>query len=255
MSQRQSNFVWYELLTNAAPAAKRFYAAVVGWEMEDVPVLDMTYTLLKAGDVQVGGILEMPQAAMADGVKPGWLGYVGVDDVDAMTEQVRQNRGSVHRPPTDIPNVGRFAVVTDRQGTPFYLFKPGRPGTPAPSTQPGQIGWRELHTTDWQDAFSFYGGLFGWTRDASHDMGPMGTYQLFAVNGEQTGGMFNSPAVNAGPYWQFYFRVQSVTASAKRIAEAGGRVLNGPMQVPGGQWMVQGSDPEGTLFALLSSHA
>ena len=80
----------------------------------------------------------------------------------------------------------------------------------------------------------------------------MGIYQLFAVNGEQSGGMFNSPAPGAGPCWQFYFRTDSVTASAKRITDAGGQVLNGPMQVPGGQWTVQAGDPQGAFFALLA---
>ena len=252
MSQSQSSFVWYELLTSDAAAAKSFYTAVVGWGIEDVPVLDMTYTLLKAGDVQVGGLIEMTKAAGAGGVKQGWIGYIGVDDVDAMTQSVRQNGGSVRRPPSDIPNTGRFSVVADPQGAPFYLFKPNRPGTPPPSTQPGQIGWRELHTTDWSAAFSFYSGLFGWTKDAALDMGPIGIYQLFVVTGEQSGGMFNSPAAGAGPYWQFYFLTDSVTAGAKRITDAGGRVLNGPMQVPGGQWTVQASDPQGAFFALLS---
>ena len=215
-------------------------------------MLDMTYTLLKAGDVQVGGLIEMTKAAGAGGVKQGWIGNIGVDDVDALTQSVRQNGGSVLRPPSDIPNIGRFSVVADPLGAPFCLFKSNRSGTPPPSTQPGQIGWRELNTTDWSAAFSFYSGLSKWTKDTAHDLGPTGIYQLFAVNIEQSGGMFNSPAAGAGLYWQFYFLTDSVTASAKRITDIGERVLNGPMHVPGGQWTVQASDRQGAFFALLS---
>src|SRR6185295_15761500 len=84
----------------------------------------MAYTLLTTGGIPVAGLMTLPAEACAAGAKPGWTGYVGVDDVDAYAGRVSKAGGAIHVPPTDIPNVGRFAMVADPQGTVFCLFQP-----------------------------------------------------------------------------------------------------------------------------------
>ena len=75
----------------------------------------------------------------------------------------------------------------DPHGAVFILFK----GTseeappPAPAGTPGHVGWHELHAGDLDSAFAFYSGLFGWTKAEAMDMGPMGVYQIFAIDGVQ----------------------------------------------------------------------
>jgi predicted enzyme related to lactoylglutathione lyase len=109
-----------------------------------------------------------------------------------------------------------------------------------------------LHTTDWPAAFGFYAALFGWTKGEPFDMGPMGVYQLFATGDCPVGGMMNMTAEpKAPPHWLYYFNVEAIDAAVARVAAAGGQVLNGPMQVPGGSWIVQGLDPQGAPFALV----
>ena len=156
------------------------------------------------------------------------------------------------RPAWDVSGVGRMAAVTDPQGAGYMLMTPfsteQRPEA-APNA-PGHIGWHELHTSDWQKAWDFYSGLYGWSKDHAMDMGQMGTYQIFAEGGQQRGAMFNSPNV-PHPIWLFYFNVASVDAAVEKITSGGGKVMNGPMQVPGGGWIVQASDPQGVMFAIV----
>lgn len=249
MPVSEGGFVWYELVTNDAIAAQDFYTKVVGWNAADSGMPGVRYTVLKVGERPVAGMMDIPP--QAQGWPVSWMGYVLTGNVDGMVERVKQAGGAVHRPPADIPGVGRFAVVADPQGAGFMLFRGD--GTPAPDlapATPGAIGWHELHTGDWQAAFAFYQGLFGWETSQAVDMGAMGTYQTFTVGGARAGGMFNDPQAPA-PFWLYYFNVENIDAAAARVADAGGKLLQGPHQVPGGSWIVQATDPQGAMFALV----
>jgi uncharacterized protein len=253
MAGTQSSFVWYELMTSDVAAAKAFYVKVVGWSTQDVPMPGMTYTLLRVGEIPIGGLMALPKEASAAGMKPGWVGYVEVDDADIAAAKVKRLGGKILAAPMDIPNVGRFATVTDPQGAAVNLFKPAQSGQRVVSNEPGHIGWHELHTTDWAKAFDFYADMFGWLKGEGVDMGPMGTYQLFTIGGVAAGGMFNSPAAQAARFWLYYFNVGDIDAAAKRVNDTGGKIMQGPHQVPGGGWIVQATDPQGAAFALLGS--
>jgi hypothetical protein len=247
-------FVWYELMTPDTAAAKAFYGKVVGWTAQDVPMPGMTYTLLKTGETQVGGLMGLPEELRAMGVPPNWSGYVAVDDVDAAAEKVKTLGGTVRREPGDIPGVGRFAVVADPQGAVFALFKWLNPGSPAPMEPrlPGRVGWHELTSSDWEKGFDFYSALFGWKKDEPYDMGAMGTYQIFSdADGGAIGGMMNRPPNVQASYWKYYFNVGDIDAAAERVTSSGGEILHGPAQVPGGAWIIQGLDPQKAMFALL----
>lgn len=249
-----NNFVWYELMTTDAKAAESFYAEVVGWKTCDSGVPGVDYTLLLAGDVPVAGLMSLPKEACDAGARPGWVGYVGVDDVDAYVARIGKAGGATHVPPTDIPQVGRFAMVADPQGAVFCLFRPNAEmPQPANPTQPGNIGWHELMAGDGGKAFDFYAGLFGWTKAEAVDLGPMGRYQLFAAGGQPIGGMMTKPPEVPIPSWSYYFQVDSIAAALERLKAAGASVTNGPMEVPGGSWIVQASDPQGAAFSLVGT--
>jgi predicted enzyme related to lactoylglutathione lyase len=183
------------------------------------------------------------------GQPPSWRGYIGVDDVDAMAKRVKGAGGAVPYGPDDIPQVGRFAVCTDPQGAMFMIFKgAGEPPADLSPETPGAVGWHELYTSDWQAAWSFYSGLFGWEKAIAIDMGGAGTYQTFNINGRHAGGMMNVPGET--PAWVFYITVDDIKAATKRISDSGATILNGPMEVPGGSWIVQARDPQGAAFAF-----
>lgn len=242
---RQGSFFWYELMSPDPKASEAFYTEVVGWTAQ--PFEGGGYTVLSAGDQGVGGIMAVP-----DGVPPHWIGYIYVPDVDAAVAAVQRAGGKSHRPTWEVPTVGRMAAVADPMGASYMLMTPfsteQRPDA-APNT-PGHIGWHELHTSDWEKAWDYYRGLYGWSKDHAMDMGAMGTYQIFAEDGQQRGAMFNSPNV-PHPIWLFYFNVDSITAAKERLEKAGGKVMNGPMEVPGGGWIIQAQDPQGVMFALV----
>ena len=253
MPASAKTFIWYELMTPDIDAATAFYQTVVGWNSQEGGGPDFRYSIMSAGEKMVAGIMGLSAEMREAGARPGWLGYVGVDDVDAAAESLRQAGGAVHRPPTDIPEIGRFSVVADPQGAVFMLFKPlGWDNEPAPPDAPGQVGWRELYASDWASAFEFYAGQFGWTKADAVDMGAMGTYQLFAAGGVAIGGMMDKPGGMPRPAWLFYFNVAGLDAAVARVSERGGQVLNGPMQVPGGSWIAQCMDPQGAMFALVA---
>jgi predicted enzyme related to lactoylglutathione lyase len=247
-----NDFCWFELVTSDAQAAGDFYTRVIGWgtEMSSGPA--GPYTIFKTPNrtggegIHVGGMLEM------QGVPPGWLGYVAVDDVDAFTQKVEAAGGQVCKAPQDIPNVGRFAVVADPQGAMFVLFRGSldeAPPRPAPMS-PGSLGWAELHAADWEKAFPFYAELFGWKKHDTVPMGEMGVYQTFGLD-QAFGGMLSNHQPAPGPYWLYYFGVEGVDSAIERVKANGGTILMGPAEVPGGAFVVNAQDPQGALFAFL----
>lgn len=253
MSAKPSSFVWYELMTSDAPAAEAFYRSVCGWTAADAGMPGMAYTLLSAGPTMIGGLMALPEEAAKMGARPAWLGYIGVDDVDAWAAKVTAAGGSIHKAPEDILGVGRFAAAADPHGAAFILFKGnGEAPTPVPPGTPGHVGWHELHAGDGAAAFAFYAGLFGWTLSSEMDMGPMGSYRLFAAGGADVGGIMTKMPEMPVPSWVYYINVEAIDAAMARVTAGGGTVINGPMEVPGGQWILQGLDPQGAMFALVA---
>jgi uncharacterized protein len=244
-------FVWYELITTDAEAAKAFYTKVLGWGARDVSVPGRPYTLFIAGEAAVSGLMDLPEDARKLGGTPSWIGYVGVDDVDATVDRIKRLGGVVQVPPTDIPNISRFSIFADPQTAKLALFKWLNPirEQPAEPGAPGRVGWHELLAADWEKALVFYSELFGWQK-ANADIGEMGTYQLFAAGGETIGGMLTKPGIMPSPFWLYYFNVADIDAAAQRVKSGGGEILDEPLELPGGSWVVQCTDPQGAIFAL-----
>jgi predicted enzyme related to lactoylglutathione lyase len=254
MADSHGRFVWYELATTDMEAAKAFYAEVVGWGTQDVP--GMAYTLFTAGGASVSGLLGLPEDAKKLGLRPSWLGYLGVNDVDATADRIKQLGGALHVPPKDVPNISRFSVAVDPQGATIALFKwlNGGQKQPPELDARGRVGWHELLAADWETAFAFYRELFGWQR-AQADTGAVGTYQMFSAGGETIGGMFTKPPTVPVPFWLYYFNIGDIDLAMKRVKAGSGQILNGPIEVPGNRWIVQCTDPQGAIFALVGNRS
>src|SRR6516162_2312190 len=255
MNKDHGKFVWYDVMTSDTKAAESFYRSVIGWDANDSGMTDRSYTLLSVGPVMVGGLMPIPEDARAAGVRPCWMGYIGVEDVDAYAARVKAAGGSVRRAPEDIPGVGRFAVVADPHGAGFMLFQAASDQEPMPVEPgtPGHIGWHELHAGDLESAFAFYADLFDWTKAEAVNMGPMGIYQTFATGGAPCGGMMTKKPETPAPFWLYYFNVEAVDAAMKRVTDGGGQIIHGPMQVPGGSWIANCLDPQGATFAMVGT--
>jgi predicted enzyme related to lactoylglutathione lyase len=248
-------FVWYDLMSSDPAGAQDFYTKLIGWGTKPWEGGDQPYTLWTNRETPVGGVVELPEEARAAGAPPHWLAYVAVEDIRATAARAEKLGGSVLHGPTDIPDVGSWAVLTDPQGALFAVYQSAQeqPGEAA-EPEVGCFSWHELATTDYKGAFSFYSELFGWKPGEAMDMGEAGIYQLYGGGGAPLGGMFNKPNEMPGPpMWLYYVKVADVNEAVSKVAELGGRVVNGPMEVPGGDLIAQCFDPQGALFALHSS--
>jgi uncharacterized protein len=251
MVEYHGHFAWYELLTTDPAAAKAFYAKVVGWGTQDAPTPGLTYTWFTAGNAVTCGLTNLPEDARKMGVTPMWIGYVGVNNVDAAAGRIKRLGGDVRVAPTDIPDISRFSVVADPQMAVLALVKWLRPDQQEPAAlgKLGHVGWHELLTADWEKAFAFYRELFDWQK-ADAEIGPTGTYQVFSAGGQKIGGMFTKPPTVPVSFWQYYFNVGDIDAAAGRVKAGGGRILDGPLEVGGGSWVARCTDPQGAMFGL-----
>jgi predicted enzyme related to lactoylglutathione lyase len=250
-------FIWHELTTTDPRAAEPFYRDVIGWSAQPFGDGAMDYTVFSSNDVPVGGMMKLPAEAAAMGAPPSWTGYLEVDDVDATVSRAKELGATVLMGPHAVADVGRFAILRDPQSAVFAVITSAN--EPSDETDPKalEFSWHELLTTDWKAAEQFYSELFGWTKQSEFDMGPMGTYYMFGRDRFTYGGMMNKPAeMPAPPHWLHYVQVpDSADAAAERATKAGGQVINGPMEVPGGDRIAAIIDPQGATFAVHSKAA
>jgi len=256
MRHLHGRFVWYELATTDVRSAKRFYTDVIGWGTQDASGEGPAYTLFTAAGVSVSGVMALPEAARRSGLRPSWVGYVGVEDVDAAAEQIVRLGGVLYVPPADVADISRFFLAADPQMATIAVLKwvNGGQAPPADLDAPGHVGWHELFAADWEKAFAFYGDVFGWQK-ARTDAGAAATYHLFSAGGQTIGGMFTKPASEPVPFWLYYFNVGDIDVATHRVKAGGGRIVNGPIEVLDNRWIVQCTDPQGAIFALVGQRS
>ena len=117
---KHGHFCWNELATKDTAAATKFFTELLGWTAKVEQMGPTKYTMFKAGDTDAGGMLQMTEE-WGD-APPHWMAYIAVDDVDASVKKVEELGGKVCVPPTDIPPVGRFCVITDPTGANVSLI-------------------------------------------------------------------------------------------------------------------------------------
>lgn len=261
MAKLQGAWIWYELMTGDPAGAKRFYEAVVGWSVTPGTEPPMFYGFISNADgAMTGGLMPLTPEMTANGARPAWLGYIGVEDVDAMISAITAKGGRVYMPATDIAGAGRIALVTDCCGAPFYVMTPQMADGNGPSTAfspklVGRCGWNELCAGNQQAALAFYTELFGWSLPEPMDMGPMGPYQFITHEEVTIGAIMRNPPQSPVPHWNHYFRVADIDVAKAAVVAHGGQVVNGPHPVPTGDWILQGIDPEGAFFCLVGQKA
>ena len=254
------SFIWYELMTPDPEGAKAFYDAVVGWNIAAEPMGgDMDYRMIQRSDGgSAGGVLKLTDAMTQGGARPVWLGYINVADVDAEVAQVESDGGSVMMPASDIPGVGRIAMVTDPQGAPIYIMKPTPPeGAESKASdvfsvdQPQHVRWNELSTSDQDGAIAFYRKHFGWDQEGAMPMGEMGDYKFIQKDGVMIGAIMTKPPQLPVSMWAYYIGVDDIDRAAKAVTDGGGQIYHGPMEIPGGEFSLMGADPQGAMFGLV----
>ena len=258
MANHAGTFVWHDLMTSDANGAMKFYGEVAGWGTQPFEESPTPYTMWTNNGVPLGGVTAINDEMKQHGVVPSWLASVGVNNVDETVRQANQLGGKTIAPPMDIPGAGRYAIIADPQGVPMAVFAPSGEGMQgggddAGTPKNGEFSWHELSTSDSKAAFDFYSKLFGWEKTSEFDMGPMGVYQMYGQNGVPYGGMMTRTPEMPPPNWLCYIHVPDAKASAETIKNAGGKLMMGPMEVPGGDWITIATDPQGAAFAVHSS--
>ena len=259
MGNPEGGFIWYELMSPDPAAAKRFYDSVVaGWAIDvDQVAPNIAYRMIKRSDGgNAGGVLTLTDDMRAGGARPVWLGYIHAADVDATVAAIKSDGGTVMAEPWDQPGVGRLAMVTDPSGAPFYLMDPIPPDNGAASDvfsvdQPQHVRWNELSTTDPDGAIAFYSRHFGWSQEGDMDMGEMGKYRFIQHDGVGIGAVMPKMPEMPVSLWTYYIGVDDIDRAASAIQSGGGSILNGPMEIPGGEYALNAMDPQGASFGLV----
>jgi len=259
MTNPHGNFIWYELMSPDPDASKAFYDAVVGWDIEARPSGEMDYRMITIpGGGNAGGVLRLTEEMQSHGARPVWLGYLGVDDVDAMVASVEHAGGKALMPANDMPGVGRIAMIADPQGAPIYIMNPTPPAGNEDATsnvfsvdQPGHVRWNELATSDPDAAVTFYKRHFGWHQEGDMDMGPMGKYRFLQHGGIGIGAVMPKMPQMPVSLWSYYFGVDDIDRAAKAVTDGGGTILMGPMEIPGGEYSLNAMDPQQASFGLV----
>jgi len=252
-------FIWYELMTPDPVAAKAFYDPVVGWSISPDPVAPgLEYRMIqRSGGGNAGGVLTLDAAMAGHGARPCWLGYIAVSGVDATLARAPAAGASVLMPAWDQPGVGRLAMIADPQGAPLYVMDPLPPEDPAQASdafsvdQPQHVRWNELSTSDPDAAIAFYTALFGWEQQGEMDMGDMGKYRFIQHHGVGIGAVMRKPPQMPVSVWAYYIGVDDIDRAAAAIGAGGGTILNGPMEIPGGEYALNALDPQQAAFGLV----
>jgi predicted enzyme related to lactoylglutathione lyase len=256
-----ANFIWYELMTPDPAGAARFYGAVVGWTIaatRDPAAGEVDYRMIGRSDGgNAGGILALNADMLAGGARPAWLGYIHAPDVDAAIAAITADGGAVHMPATDLP-VGRIAMVSDPQGAAFYIMDPvPPPGMEGMESdvfsvdQPQRVRWNELATSDPDAAVAFYKKHFGWSQEGEMPMGELGAYRFIQRGDVGLGAVMPLMEGYPAPMWNFYIGVDDIDRAHAAVTANGGTIMAEPMQVPGGEFVVNGVDPQGAAFGLV----
>jgi len=256
------SFIWYELMTDAPDAVRDFYRAVIGWEISGPDpqaaggAIDYRHIVRSDGG-SAGGVLKLQPEMLAGGARPCWLPYLHVADVDAEVAAIVADGGRVLMPAMTI-EVGRFALVADPQGAPFYVMAPvalpGMEGHSSDVFSPSaeqRAGWNEYFAEDLDAAKAFYARHFGFEFNNSMPMGAMGDYCFIDHHGQVLGAMMKRPPEAPAPGWRIYFRVPDTFAAHDAVIAAGGKAETEPMQVPTGDWVFHAFDPQGAFFGIV----
>lgn len=242
---------YVELTTTDQAAAKEFYGALFGWDLEDVPMGDAGYyvTAAVSGDAVAGISGPMPGT---EDHGAHWGVYLAVDDVDAVTAKVAGAGGTVEAEPFDVMGLGRMSVVKDPTGAVVSLWQAGTSIGTERANEPGTPIWNEVVTPDMAAATRFYSDVLGvgWE---DQPMGDGPAYTCLVVDGRQVGGAMPPPMDGVPAHWNVYFNVDSVDDTIARATELGGSVVAPAFDVPGVGRMAVLADPQGAMFNLMAS--
>jgi predicted enzyme related to lactoylglutathione lyase len=251
MKAKAGSFCWIELATTDRNAAKNFYSSLFGWTAEDNPMgPDMVYTMFRLGGKDAAGAYALMKEQISHHVPPHWMLYVMADNADTSNAKAVKAGAQQIVPPSDIPSIGRFAVIQDPTGVFISIFQPAPQRGMTALGDVGTLCWADLNTPDPEKASRFYSDWLGWTFETGKD-----GYRHI-INGTSHEDMIGGipPHMHAPPgtpaHWMSYFHVADCKASAARAAELGASTLMSADVIKDVGVSGVLADPQGAVFAL-----
>ena len=251
MEAKTGSFCWLELGTTDRSAATNFYSKLFGWTAQDMSMgPDMTYTMLRLGANDVAGAYQLMKEQIEAHVPPHWMPYIKVENSDASAAKAVQLGGQQIVPPSDIPNVGRFAVIQDPAGAHISIFQPGQHRGMTVFGDVGALCWVDLNSSDPEKASRFYADWLGWTYETGKD-----GYRHI-INGTGNENMIGGipPRMHAPPgtpsHWMSYFHAADCKASAAKATQLGASTIMPADVMPDIGTIAVMADAQGAMFAL-----
>jgi hypothetical protein len=246
----QGTFSWADCVSTDAAKAKKFYAELMGWGINDIPMSDDEfYTMFQSQDVPVSGLGQMQKELQEMGIPSHWNNYVAVDDVDAMTEKAKELGATDIQGPFDIFDSGRLSFLQDPSGARFGLWQAYNHIGAGLVNTPGAMAWNELMTRDTAAATKFYSELLGWQVQKDENM----DYHYIMNNGRMNGGIMplSEEWGDAPSAWMVYFSVADVDAAVEKVKANGGKVITDIIDAQGiGRFAII-ADPAGAHCSVI----
>jgi predicted enzyme related to lactoylglutathione lyase len=244
---------YVELISPDPAAGAAFYAALFGWDINEMPLPEEA-----GGGVYRQGRIDGDTVSGISGQMPGmeghpafWGVYLSVDDVDAATARVEPAGGKVEAGPFDVMEAGRMSAIQDPTGARVGLWQAGTSIGTERANEPGTPIWNELVTADAEKALAFYAEVAGVGSQASEQMSEYTTITNSA--GDVVGGTMPPQMEGVPPHWNVYFNVVSVDDTAAKIEASGGTTVAPAFDVPGVGRMGVYADPQGAMFNLMQN--
>lgn len=253
-SYEPGTFCWVDTGTDDAERAIDFYTGLFGWEADTQTGPDGSpYTMMRKNGKAVAGLYPLGEEQRRTGVPPHWMCYVAVEDAAATLAKVGAAGGNPLGPPMEIPGSGTMGMFMDPTGAMCAVWQAGGHSGAELANEPGSLIWNELVTNDPDAAAAFYGAVFGWSH-STQEM-PTGEYHLFSDGEQMRAGMMRiTPEMGEmPPTWSVYLTVEDIEAAAADVAELGGSVEGGIMDIEGVGRMAVTRDVNGAYFMMMES--
>jgi predicted enzyme related to lactoylglutathione lyase len=238
--------IWVDLVTTDIKKAAAFYQNVFGWNMRYGR--DGSFYRASYQGSPLATLSHYEEGETPDG-EARWLITISVTDVDAAAAAAENNGGEVLEGPAELPDRGRYALISDAQGALLMLLETSTGDPDDDSPVDNSWLWAELWSDDLKNSASFYQSVVGYksksVKDASGD-----EVLLLGNDKIARASVVKKPWKEVEPNWLPYLQVADVTATAKQVLEHGGEVVVAPMLDSDGSRVAIVADPTGGVFAI-----
>ena len=248
-AQVPGRWVWIDLFTEDADAARRFYERLFGWTFEGHDAGERRYAVARAGKEPVGGIMQRRHTYVQ---QPGsrWVGMISVPDVAKAAAYATRHGGKVLVPPRDLPGRGQVAFLADPEGAPFGVIRSAAGDPPDYLGGENEWIWIELWAKDPKAMADFYAGIAGYEIHAASLPNGRNAYEL-SSGGYVRGRIMDSSASGYPSTWVPYLRVANVKKAIDAATAAGGRVVVAPDKKLRNGSVALIADPTGAAVGLV----